>query len=165
MSENQGSSIAYMLVRDLKPGAKNVNLQFMVLEQLGNCYRTKEGTELRTFRVADRSGSINFCLFGEEGQHLKPGDICRLLRGYCAMFKTYLTVYVGKGGDLKRIGEFCFPICEEPNMSEIPFPPPASFMQQSGHSFASSSGMNAPGPSHAHGPLLSFGENHKGLRG
>lgn len=34
------------------------------------------------------------------------------------MFKNSLTLYVGKGGELQKVGDFCLPFSETPNMSE-----------------------------------------------
>ncbi|KAM6039204.1 SOSS complex subunit B1 isoform 2-T2 [Chlamydotis macqueenii] len=46
------------LVKDVKPGLKNLNLIFIVLET-GRVTKTKDGHEVRTCKVADKSGSIN----------------------------------------------------------------------------------------------------------
>lgn len=147
MAESSAPVISFIPLRELKPGTKNMNVQVMILEQVGDSHYTKEGSVVRTFKVADKTGSINLCLFGENGQYLRPGDICRVLRGYCSLFKNSLTAYVGKGGEIKRIGEFCFPICEDPNMSEMPFPSPA-FASETPQTFNNS---NVPGPSHGGG--------------
>lgn len=90
----------------------------MVLEPVGVSHQTREGEQVRTFKVADKTGSINLCIFGEMGGYLKPGDIIRV-RGYASLFKGSLTAYVGKTGEIRRVGEFCLPISEVPNMSEM----------------------------------------------
>nr|KAF6496589.1 nucleic acid binding protein 2 [Rousettus aegyptiacus] len=43
-------------VKDIKPGLKNLNLIFIVLET-GRVTKTKDGHEVRTCKVADKTGS------------------------------------------------------------------------------------------------------------
>lgn len=42
---------------------------------------TKEGHEVRTCKVADKSGSVNVSFWDEPGQLLQSGDICKLTKG------------------------------------------------------------------------------------
>lgn len=53
-----------------------------VLDFAVNKYNTKEGHEIRTFKVADKTGSVNMCVWDELGAAITPGDICRISRGY-----------------------------------------------------------------------------------
>ncbi|XP_077544188.1 SOSS complex subunit B1-like isoform X1 [Haemaphysalis longicornis] len=112
-------------IRDLKPGMKNLSIIFIVLE-IGRPNMTKEGHEVRTCKVADRSGSINISVWDEPGTCIQPGDICKLTKGYASLWKGCLTLYTGKGGEIQKIGEFCLPFSETPFMSE----PNPEFMQQ-----------------------------------
>ncbi|XP_064483564.1 SOSS complex subunit B1-like isoform X2 [Ornithodoros turicata] len=112
-------------IRDLKPGMKNLNIVFIVLD-IGRPNTTKEGHEVRTCRVADRTGSINVSVWDEPGTCLQQGDICKLTKGYASLWKSCLTLYTGKGGDIQKIGEFCLPFSETPFMSE----PNPEFLQQ-----------------------------------
>ncbi|OQV18101.1 putative SOSS complex subunit B1 [Hypsibius exemplaris] len=118
----------FLHVRDLKHGLKNVNIDFMILEPNG-MNRTKDGDQVWVFKVADSTASINFAVIGDAGQFLKPGDVCKVLNGFCSIFKGALTFYVGKSGTFKRTGEFCFLISEEVNMS-LYKPPPTVAPQQ-----------------------------------
>ncbi|XP_015912049.1 SOSS complex subunit B1-A isoform X2 [Parasteatoda tepidariorum] len=104
-------------IRDIKPGMKSLNVVFIVLE-IGRPNMTKEGHEVRTCKIADRSASINLSVWDEPGLYLQQGDICRLSKGYASLWKNCLTLYTGKGGDIQKIGEFCFTFSEVPNMSE-----------------------------------------------
>ncbi|KAH7979943.1 hypothetical protein HPB49_012097 [Dermacentor silvarum] len=72
-------------IRDLKPGMKNLSIIFIVLE-IGRPNMTKEGHEVRTCRVADRSGSINVSVWDEPGTCIQQGDICKLTKGFCLPF-------------------------------------------------------------------------------
>ncbi|XP_066065240.1 SOSS complex subunit B1-like [Chamaea fasciata] len=92
------------LVKDVKPGLKNLNLIFIVLET-GRVTKTKDGHEVRTCKVADKSGSINISVWDDVGHLIQPGDIIRLTKGYASVFKGCLTLYTGRGGDLQKIGE------------------------------------------------------------
>ena len=110
------TSTGFLHIRDLKHGQKNIHLEFMILEHNG-MNRTKDGDQVWVFKVADSTACINFAIIGDAGRHLKPGDICKVLNGFCSMFKGALTFYVGKSGTFRRTGEFCFLTTEELNMS------------------------------------------------
>jgi hypothetical protein len=116
-------------IRDLKHGMKNLNIVFIVLE-VGKPSTTKDGHEVRTFKVADKSGSINASVWDEAGALLQPGDICRLTKGYASFWKNCLTLYTGKGGAISKTGEFCLVFSEVPNLSEYNPEPPMPVMPQ-----------------------------------
>ncbi|XP_067299907.1 SOSS complex subunit B2 [Pseudorasbora parva] len=111
------SNEAVLLIKDVKAGSKNLNIVFIVLE-IGRVTKTKDGHEVRSCRVADKSGSIAISVWDELGSLIQPGDIIRLTRGYASMWKGCLTLYTGRGGDLQKIGEFCMVYSEVPNFSE-----------------------------------------------
>uniref|UniRef100_A0A670HUM4 Single-stranded DNA binding protein Ssb-like OB fold domain-containing protein n=1 Tax=Podarcis muralis TaxID=64176 RepID=A0A670HUM4_PODMU len=92
------------LVKDIKPGLKNLNLIFIVLET-GRVTKTKDGHEVRTCKVADKTGSINISVWDDVGNLIQPGDIIRLTKGYASVFKGCLTLYTGRGGDLQKVGD------------------------------------------------------------
>ncbi|XP_032524073.2 SOSS complex subunit B homolog [Danaus plexippus] len=120
------SSTEYVQIKDLKPGMKNINAIFIVLE-VGLPTLTKEAREVRTLRVADASASVNLSVWDEPGALLQPGDIVRLTRGYASLWRSALTLYSGKSGDIQKVGEFCMLFNEQVNMSEPqPTPPPAA---------------------------------------
>ncbi|XP_065051780.1 SOSS complex subunit B2-like [Rhopilema esculentum] len=107
-----------MNIRDLKPGAKNLHLVFVVLD-IGKPTKTKDGHEVRSCKVADRTGSINASIWDDFGVHLQAGDIIRFCKGYAQVWKNQLTIYTGRTGYLEKIGEFCMLFSEYPNMSDI----------------------------------------------
>lgn len=104
-------------LKDIKPGLKNLNVLFIVLET-GRVTKTRDGHEVRTCRVADKTGSISVSVWDEVGALIQTGDIIRLTKGYAAVFKGCLTLYTGRGGELQKIGEFCMVYSEVPNFSE-----------------------------------------------
>ncbi|MCI4378065.1 hypothetical protein PGIGA_G00211480 [Pangasianodon gigas] len=108
---------AVILIKDVKPGSKNLHIVFIVLE-IGRVTKTKDGHEVRSCKVADKSGSIAISVWDELGSLIQPGDIIRLTRGYASIWKGCLTLYTGRGGDLQKIGEFCMVYSEVPNFSE-----------------------------------------------
>ncbi|CAH1789154.1 unnamed protein product [Owenia fusiformis] len=85
---------------------------------MGKPTRTKDGHDVRSCKVADKTGCINISLWDEAGDILQSGDILRLVKGYAAMWKGSLTLYTGKVGELNKIGEFCMQFSELPNFSE-----------------------------------------------
>lgn len=56
-----GVKMGEMVVRGVRPGMKDIGLSFIILD-VGKPTKTKEGREVRTAKVADRSGSINLSL-------------------------------------------------------------------------------------------------------
>lgn len=107
----------YVQIKDMRPGLKNINVVFIVLE-VGHPTLTKENREVRTFKVADQSACINASIWDEAGQLLAPGDIVRLTKGYASLWRNCLTLYTSKLGELQKIGEFCMVFNEQLNMSE-----------------------------------------------
>ncbi|KAG6460515.1 hypothetical protein O3G_MSEX012025 [Manduca sexta] len=96
------SNIEYVQIKDLKPGMKNINAVFIVLE-VGPPTLTKEAREVRTLRVADATASVNLSVWDEPGALLQPGDIVRLTRGYASLWRAALTLYSGKSGDIQKV--------------------------------------------------------------
>ncbi|XP_022818639.1 SOSS complex subunit B homolog [Spodoptera litura] len=118
------TTLQFIQIKDLKPGMKNINAEFIVLE-VGPPTLTKEAREVRTLRVADATASVNLSVWDEPGALLQPGDIVRLTRGYASLWRSALTLYSGKSGDIQKVGEFCMLFNEQVNMSEPqPTPPP-----------------------------------------
>uniref|UniRef100_K7G104 SOSS complex subunit B2 n=2 Tax=Pelodiscus sinensis TaxID=13735 RepID=K7G104_PELSI len=107
----------YHFIKDIKPGLKNLNVVFIVLE-IGRVTKTKDGHEVRSCKVADKTGSITISVWDEIGSLVQPGDIIRLTKGYASLWKGCLTLYTGRGGELQKIGEFCMVYSELPNFSE-----------------------------------------------
>nr|CAD7462635.1 unnamed protein product [Timema tahoe] len=107
----------FIQIKDIRPGLKNINVTFIVLE-VGHPTVTKENREVRTFKVADPTACINVSIWDEPGQLLVPGDIVRLTKGYASVWRSCLTLYSGKTGDIQKIGEFCMVFNETVNISE-----------------------------------------------
>lgn len=129
-------TMEYVLIKDIRPGQKNINVVFIILE-VGHPTITKENREVRTFKVADSTACMNVSIWDEPGQLLVPGDIVRLTKGYASIWRQCLTLYSGKNGDIQKIGEFCMVINEQLNMSE---PNPALAQQ-----LINQSGSGPPG--------------------
>lgn len=104
-------------IKDLRHGLKNLNMTLIVLE-VGPPTTTKENREVRSCKVADATGCCNISVWDEPGQYVQPGDIIRLTKGYASMWRTCLTLYCSKAGDIQKIGEYCMLFSEQPNMSE-----------------------------------------------
>ncbi|XP_073501853.1 SOSS complex subunit B2 [Phyllobates terribilis] len=123
-----GPNDSYVSIKDIKTGQKNLNVVFIVLE-IGRVTKTKDGHEVRSCKVADKTGSITVSVWDEIGSLIQSGDIIRLTRGYASMWKGCLTLYSGRGGELQKIGEFCMVYSEVPNFSE-PNPDFANLQQK-----------------------------------
>ncbi|XP_037710614.1 SOSS complex subunit B homolog [Drosophila subpulchrella] len=104
-------------IKDIKPGLKNINVIFIVLE-VGVATVTKENREVRNFKVGDPTACINVSIWDEPGKLIAPGDIVRLTKGYASIWRHSLTLYSGKNGEVFKIGEYCMIFNETLNMSE-----------------------------------------------
>lgn len=58
------------------------SLALILYYMLGRVTKTKDGHEVRSCKVADKSGSIAISVWDELGSLIQPGDIIRLTRGY-----------------------------------------------------------------------------------
>ncbi|KAB0356218.1 hypothetical protein FD754_000374, partial [Muntiacus muntjak] len=63
----------------------------------GRVTKTKDGHEVRTCKVADKTGSINISVWDDVDNLIQPGDIIRLTKGYASAFKGCLTLHTGRG--------------------------------------------------------------------
>ncbi|XP_044072935.1 SOSS complex subunit B2 isoform X2 [Siniperca chuatsi] len=152
---------ALFLIKDVKPGSKNLNIVFIVLE-IGRVTKTKDGHEVRSCKVADKSGSIAISVWDELGSLIQPGDIIKLTRGYASIWKGCLTLYTGRGGDLQKIGEFCMVYSEVPNFSE---PNPELLAQpnqqnKSGKPDQNQRGNSPPNQNSGNGAMPPFANNN-----
>ncbi|XP_032455088.1 SOSS complex subunit B homolog isoform X2 [Nasonia vitripennis] len=133
----------YVLIKDIRPGQKNINVVFIVLE-VGHPTITKENREVRTLKVADSTACMNVSIWDEPGTLLMPGDIVRLTKGYASVWRNCLTLYSGKNGDIQKIGDFCMVINEQLNMSE-PNPTLSNQLVGQGSSTSGSNNSNNNG--------------------
>ncbi len=64
---------SFTAIRHLKTGLKDLNLMVIVLE-VGRPSLTKENHEVRTVKVADKTGSINLSLWDDPGKWIQSGE-------------------------------------------------------------------------------------------
>ncbi|XP_050429512.1 SOSS complex subunit B homolog [Adelges cooleyi] len=111
-------------IKDIQNNMNNINVMCIVLE-VNAAVPLKDNHEVRTVKVADNSACINFSVWDEPGSYLFPGDIIRVHRAYAIYFRNCLTLYVGKNGEIEKIGDFIMTFNEAVNMSELNMNPPA----------------------------------------
>ncbi|KAL8592378.1 hypothetical protein ACOMHN_044314 [Nucella lapillus] len=104
-------------LKDIRPGMKNLYVNFIILD-IGRPTHTKDGHDVRTVKVADKTGSINMSVWDQAGDILQPGDICKLVKGYASLWKQGLTLYTGKSGEIWKWSEFSYVFDEKINFSE-----------------------------------------------
>lgn len=113
------------LIKDIQNNMNNITVMCIILE-VNPAVPLKDNHEVRTVKVADSSACINFSVWDELGALLYPGDIIRVHRAYAIYFRNCLTLYVGKNGEIEKIGDFIMTFNESINMSEVNLnaPPP-----------------------------------------
>ena len=115
---NGGGNGRYFNIKDLEPNQKSVSLQVIVLE-VAKPTQTKDGHEVRTVRIADRTGSINLSVWNDHGAVLREGDILRLNGCFTQIWKNSLQVKIGNKGQILKQGEFMMLFSETPDMSVL----------------------------------------------
>ena len=106
----------FLLIKDLEPNQKNINMSVIVLD-VAKPTQTKDGHEVRSVRIADKSGSINLSVWNEYGAVLREGDILRLSGCFTQIWKNSLQVKVGSKGQIIKVGDFMMAFSESPDMS------------------------------------------------
>ncbi|NWW95422.1 SOSB2 protein, partial [Rhynochetos jubatus] len=115
------ASDTYHLIKDIKPGLKNLNVIFIVLE-IGK-WRPARPTPAPPTRdprgygggkAGEAHASTSFFSSGS----LTGTALLLSLPRYASLWKGCLTLYTGRGGELHKIGEFCMVYSEVPNFSE-----------------------------------------------
>ncbi|NXP48484.1 SOSB2 protein, partial [Heliornis fulica] len=108
------ASDTYFLIKDIKPGLKNLNVIFIVLE-IGKTYTKKVSTCYYTHSVGVSKFSVKS---SNSSWLLLKAELRVLAEWYASLWKGCLTLYTGRGGELHKIGEFCMVYSEVPNFSE-----------------------------------------------
>ncbi|CAF0975143.1 unnamed protein product [Brachionus calyciflorus] len=106
----------FVMIRDLEPNQKNINLHAIVLE-VAKPTQTKDGHEVRTVKIADKTGSINLSVWNDYGAVLREGDILRLNGCFTHIWKNSLQVKIGNKGQIIKQGDFMMVFSENPDMS------------------------------------------------
>lgn len=114
----QQNQAQFFLIKDLKPNLKNLNLQVIVLD-INKPTQTKDGHEVRSVRVADRTGTVNLSVWNDYGALLKEGDILRLNGCYTQIWKSSLQLKISTKGSLVKCGEFMMIYADTPDMSQL----------------------------------------------
>jgi ssDNA-binding replication factor A large subunit len=130
------------LIKDLKPQQRNLNL-FVIVLDISKPTQTKDGHEVRSVRVADKTGSINLSVWNELGSVLKEGDIIKLTGCFTQIWKLQMQLKVHPKGSITKTGEFMMIFNEQPDMSILPADLMKSIMEQQG----GTGGMNPGGGS------------------
>ena len=79
--------------------------------------KTREGSEVISFIVADQSGAIVLSLWDDIARTVQPGHILQLKTAYTNLFQNKLRIYVPKFGSVKKIGDFMMLFSMTPNVS------------------------------------------------
>ena len=59
----------------------DIDLLLLICTHAGKPNRTKDGHDVRTVKVADRTGCMNVSVWDQVGDALQTGDICRFQKG------------------------------------------------------------------------------------
>ena len=113
---NSTSSGRFLYIKDLEPNQKAINLHVIVLE-VTRPNTTKDGNEVRTVRIADKTGSINLSVWNEHGSVLRDGDILRLNGCFTQVWKNSLQVKISNKGQIIKCGDFMMTFNESLDMS------------------------------------------------
>ena len=110
---------ANKIVKDIKNGDKNIDIQVILIKRVG-VYNTKTGGCITTYLVGDESGSINCNFYDNVSNFIKEGDVLYITGAYSSLFNNRIVLYQPKVGygHVKKIDEFFFLFSLKPNISE-----------------------------------------------
>ena len=91
------------VVAKLEPNQRQINLLVIVLRIQSNPQKTRDGHEIHSFKVADRTGSVTLNVWNTTGKLISPGDILRLQNCITQVFKNELCVKPGRSMKSKDI--------------------------------------------------------------
>lgn len=83
---------------------------------LGSTYRTQNGADVKTVKVADQTGAINLCLWNEQSENIALKKSFTLRNGFVALHKGRLSLSYAKAGELTKL-DVTLPYVEQPDMS------------------------------------------------
>lgn len=112
----------YTTLEAIQPYMKNVNCIVIVIDG-GEHRQTSSGT-IKTFRVADHTGSINVSFVNPDFQeNFQPGDILRIRGAQGGVFESRLHLSIsGRNSECRKTGDFCMLFKDHPNFSSKPLP-------------------------------------------
>lgn len=84
------------VIAKLEPNQRQINLLVIVLRIQANPQKTREGHEIHSFKVADRTGSVTLNVWNTTGQLISAGDVLRLQNCITQVFKNELCVKPGR---------------------------------------------------------------------
>jgi hypothetical protein len=87
---------ATTVIGKLEPDQRQINLVAIVLRIQANPQKTREGHEIHSFKIADRTGSVTFNVWNTTGQLIAVGDILRLQNCIAQVFRNELCVKPGR---------------------------------------------------------------------
>jgi hypothetical protein len=82
-------------IKDLKPGDKNLDMKFILIEKKHKT-KTKNESTIQQYLVADETGCVLCNFFDDFGNFINEGDICLIRNGYASVFKNNLILYASK---------------------------------------------------------------------
>lgn len=102
----QNLGLDLTLIQNLRRGMKKINLQAEVLEiEKPQIVNTQYGNRIRLTDVwiADETGKVKLCLWGEQTNFPVVGDIVQIKRASVRMFKGEKLLSLGKIGTLSSL--------------------------------------------------------------
>ncbi|CAF0734881.1 unnamed protein product [Didymodactylos carnosus] len=103
-------------IAKLEPNQRNVNLQVIVIK-INQPQKTREGHEVYSLKVADKTGSIYLNVWNTVGKLIRESDILRLTNCITQVFKNSLCIKLGRLGSIQRTNDFLMDFSDEPDMS------------------------------------------------
>jgi hypothetical protein len=109
-----------ILIENLRHGMKKVNVNAEVLEiQKPQLIHTQYGNtiSLTNFQIADETGKVKFCLWGEKPNSIVVGDKIRITHASVRAFKGDRQLSIGKTGTLSILQSKTTTLAQESKMT------------------------------------------------
>ena len=79
-------------VKDLCPGMNYFNIHVIVVAPRNNTWTTADGKQVRSFKVADKTGQVDISVWGEYCNMINSGDILLMQNCYSRLYRNRLTI-------------------------------------------------------------------------
>ncbi|KAI8897246.1 hypothetical protein BC833DRAFT_594503 [Globomyces pollinis-pini] len=103
----------------VRPGRRGYNITCIIIDTKREKPINQKGQPLFSILVSDASGSIILSLWGEEYNHLNPGDMLKLTDIVATLRNNRCQLVLERTGKIRRYGEDLLLMSPNPNMSHV----------------------------------------------
>ncbi|ORZ22239.1 hypothetical protein BCR42DRAFT_405769 [Absidia repens] len=116
-SSNTQTTEQHMLLKNIRPKMRQLDIKVIVLQQEGEPVNTRDISIVK-FMVADATGVMQLNVWGEPADYIRSGDILRITGVESRYRLGQHHLATTRQGKIQRLGQDTFSFAEGPNFSE-----------------------------------------------